>query len=676
MDIPYVVVRVAAPGSRRPPRGHRRGGVRAQRLLRPVRPPLPAERPGRLDAASRGRSSRAPSTCARLPPRTGTTSRGRRSILENGDVRISLATVTSRCRTSSATPTPTSCCSCTTEPAASRRTSALSRTEPGDYLLVPRGTMHRLAPSTPTSSLVVEAFSEVASPTAGMLGQHALFDPAVIKVPSPDERRARSRPTRRRVRGRDPARGRAHQRVLPVLPARRRRLEGHARGAAAQRRDIRPVMSERYHLPPSAHATFVMPTRSSARSCRALENGDPSALKVPFYHSNIDYDEVLFYHAASSSAAPGSPGHAHVPPAGHPPRPAAGRRARRPRHRTEEIAVMLDTAGRSAPARRRPPSSSSTTGRAGQDRVSPPMSTRPKNPPASTASTSSSSPRPTPDALHRLLVDLRLLAHDAARVAPIDLYEQHDITLLVNRGGGLRGAFRRAHGPSITGDGLAVRDAVARSRRGRAGRTPGSGDAGRPVPAIVRHRRQPLYFVDGADAPRAGSARLRRSSPAGGGRRQGLPRHRSPHEQRRARARCSAGPSVLQGRVRLHRGPVLRHPRREDRPHLLRAALAVRLVLHPDQRGHRGEEPDQRVPRGVPRAGRPAPRVPHARHPGVAPRARRQRHRDARHRRRLLRLRVRSRAGRDGGSRRDRARARSSSTATPRATCSRSSPRT
>jgi homogentisate 1,2-dioxygenase len=73
-------------------------------------------------------------------------------------------------------------------------------------------------------------------------------------------------------------------------------------------RDIRPVSSDRYHLPPSAHATFVADGVSSAPSSpRPLENGDPRALKVPFFHSNIDYDEVLFYHRVSSSAARASP---------------------------------------------------------------------------------------------------------------------------------------------------------------------------------------------------------------------------------------------------------------------------------------------------------------------------------------------------------------------------------
>ena len=62
-------------------------------------------------------------------------------------------------------------------------------------------------------------------------------------------------------------------------------------------RDIRPVMSHRYHLPPSVHTTFC---RDRFVVCtfvpRPFET-DPGAIKVPFFHNNDDYDEVIFYHA-------------------------------------------------------------------------------------------------------------------------------------------------------------------------------------------------------------------------------------------------------------------------------------------------------------------------------------------------------------------------------------------
>ena len=61
-------------------------------------------------------------------------------------------------------------------------------------------------------------------------------------------------------------------------------------------KDIMPVMSHRVHLPPSIHTTFVS---DSFIVCsflpRPLEQ-EEDALKVPFYHQNTDYDELIFYH--------------------------------------------------------------------------------------------------------------------------------------------------------------------------------------------------------------------------------------------------------------------------------------------------------------------------------------------------------------------------------------------
>ena len=133
-------------------------------------------------------------------------------------------------------------------------------------------------------------------------------------------------------------------------------------------RDIRPVSSDRYHLPPSAHTTFVM---RNAVVCnflpRPLENGDPRGAQGAFYHSNIDFDEVLFTTLGISSAAPGiAPGMLHLPPQRgihHGPQQKAFERSRNAA-RTEEVAVMVT---RSLQAwRRRRPSSSPNAGRAGR----------------------------------------------------------------------------------------------------------------------------------------------------------------------------------------------------------------------------------------------------------------------------------------------------------------------
>jgi homogentisate 1,2-dioxygenase len=108
---------------------------------------------------------------------------------------------------------------------------------------------------------------------------------------------------------------------------------------------IMPIMSHRVHLPPSVHTTFV------ARGfviCsflpRPLEE-DKDALRVPFYHQNIDYDEVLFYHAGDFFSRQNlHAGMMSFHPAGFPhgPHPKAMEKVKAKTH-TDEYAVMIDS---------------------------------------------------------------------------------------------------------------------------------------------------------------------------------------------------------------------------------------------------------------------------------------------------------------------------------------------
>ncbi|MBW3595618.1 MAG: homogentisate 1,2-dioxygenase, partial [Actinobacteria bacterium] len=67
--------------------------------------------------------------------------------------------------------------------------------------------------------------------------------------------------------------------------------------------------------------------------------------KVPFYHANIDADEVLFYHAGNFfSRADIDTGYMTLHPQGihHGPQPAAIE-ASKTKERTDEVAVMVET---------------------------------------------------------------------------------------------------------------------------------------------------------------------------------------------------------------------------------------------------------------------------------------------------------------------------------------------
>lgn len=215
---------------------------------------------------------------------------------------------------------------------------------PGDYLVVPRGTTHRLAAETPTDLLAVEALETgLRVPDRGLLGRHALFDPAVLEVPEPEPHDEAGEYRVKVLR--------EQQVTTVVYPHHPFDVVGWKGDLAPLRlsvADFRPVVSARYHVPPSAHTTFVAEGFVVATFApRPLET-DPAVLRVPFYHRNIDYDEVIFYHRGEFFSRAGiTEGMLTFHPAGihHGPQPKAVARSaeRGPGGHTDEVAVNIDT---------------------------------------------------------------------------------------------------------------------------------------------------------------------------------------------------------------------------------------------------------------------------------------------------------------------------------------------
>ena len=213
----------------------------------------------------------------------------------------------------------------------------------GDYLVIPRGTTQRLLPSDVTTLFTVESRAEVRLPDKGILGKHALFDPAMIEVPTPsapvDDAAEEYCLVIQRA-------GELTKVFYPFVPIDTVGWKGDLTVWRLNVKDIRPILSERYHLPPSAHATFISDDWVICTFLpRGLETGDPEALKVPFYHSNIDFDEVLFYHSGDFFSREGlNAGMMTFHPQGihHGPQPGAIE-ASKDKTRTDEIAVMVDT---------------------------------------------------------------------------------------------------------------------------------------------------------------------------------------------------------------------------------------------------------------------------------------------------------------------------------------------
>ncbi len=217
----------------------------------------------------------------------------------------------------------------------------------GDYIMLPRSTMWRLEINEPVQILLIEATSSsYMLPDKGLLGPHAIFDPAMLDAPAIDEAfLAQQDENEWQVRIK--RRNDLTTITYPFNPLDATGWHGDLMPVRINWRDIRPLMSHRYHLPPSAHTTFVAGRFVVCTFVPRPFESDPGALKVPFFHNNDDYDEVLFYHAGEFFSRDNiHPGMMTLHPCGftHGPHPKALEKAFTPSAPgTNEVAVMIDT---------------------------------------------------------------------------------------------------------------------------------------------------------------------------------------------------------------------------------------------------------------------------------------------------------------------------------------------
>jgi homogentisate 1,2-dioxygenase len=220
--------------------------------------------------------------------------------------------------------------------------------EAGDYLYLPRGTMWRLAPAGAASLLTIEAVGEhFTLPDRGVLGPTAVFDPAVLDTPVMDEAFVAHQGEAGEHRVEIKKRGAVSVATFPYNPLDAVGWHGDLAPVRLNVRDIRAVSSHRYHIPPSVHSTFL--TRRfvvCTFTPRPFET-DPGALKVPFFHNNDDFDEILFYHAGDFFSRDNiDAGMMTLHPSGftHGPHPKALKNMLvQSKPATDEIAVMIDT---------------------------------------------------------------------------------------------------------------------------------------------------------------------------------------------------------------------------------------------------------------------------------------------------------------------------------------------
>jgi len=216
----------------------------------------------------------------------------------------------------------------------------------GDYVLLPRGTLWRLEPAPAATLLLIEATNEsYRLPERGIVGQQAVFDPGVLDTPRIDDAfRAQQDDTPWRVVIK---RREALSTVrFPFNPLDAVGWHGTLAPVRLNWRDIRPLTSHRFHVPPSAHTTFVAGRFVVCTFCPRPFETDPGALKVPFFHNNDDYDEVIFYHRGEFFSRDNiHPGMITWHPCGftHGPHPKAlANMLEQKAPATNEVAVMID----------------------------------------------------------------------------------------------------------------------------------------------------------------------------------------------------------------------------------------------------------------------------------------------------------------------------------------------
>lgn len=166
--------------------------------------------------------------------------------------------------------------------------------EPGDYVVIPKGTNYRTVPRTTQNFvLIIEARSgPVGFPDRGLLGQHVPFDFALVQSPEPEPILDEEGEYEVRIKRADEWTS-VYYGFCPLDAV---GWTGNLCPYKLNIRDLRAPHSERTHLPPSSYATFQFTGVSVVTFQPKPFETAPDAYRVPSYHRNVDYDEIMFTH--------------------------------------------------------------------------------------------------------------------------------------------------------------------------------------------------------------------------------------------------------------------------------------------------------------------------------------------------------------------------------------------
>lgn len=217
---------------------------------------------------------------------------------------------------------------------------------PGDYLVIPRGTIYKLHFKTlPVHMIAIVGFGPIEVPKRyrneyGQLLEHAPYTERDIRAPEELVTHTAREPHSVLIRARN------HLTLYhyPYHPCDVIGWDGYVFPFAFNINDFSPITGK-LHMPPPIHQTFAGPGFVVCSFCPRMLDYHPDAIVVPYNHSNVDSDEVMYYVNNKYGARKGiEEGSITVHPLGIPHGPQPGTvEASIGAKQTEEMAVMVDT---------------------------------------------------------------------------------------------------------------------------------------------------------------------------------------------------------------------------------------------------------------------------------------------------------------------------------------------
>jgi len=216
----------------------------------------------------------------------------------------------------------------------------------GDYLVIPRGIMHRYRlDDAPQTFLVIESRSHVRTPERyrnqhGQLLEHSPFCERDIRTPRELVTHEESGEFAIVVKQRNAL----YQTVLDHHPFDTVGWDGYYYPWAFNIEDFEPITG-RVHQPPPVHQTFAADGFVVCSFVPRLYDYHPEAIPAPYAHSNVMTDEVLYYcNDEFMSRSNVERGSLTLHPDGLTHGPQPGRtQASIGAKETNELAVMIDT---------------------------------------------------------------------------------------------------------------------------------------------------------------------------------------------------------------------------------------------------------------------------------------------------------------------------------------------